>query len=175
MWIVEAGKFVGRVSFAVGLIGYAGALLIMLLNVADVILTKLLSRPIIGAYEITEVLLLCTVMASFAYGQSKKAHINMTMIVRRLPRVVKFSVYGLMGLFSTATAIVVGYAALLQAESAMSKGVETNVLLIPMYPFYCIEALSMFVLALTLLYDAVLAFAALRNKTCEEAVVSAWV
>jgi TRAP-type C4-dicarboxylate transport system permease small subunit len=114
-------------------------------------------------------------MASFAYGQTKKSHINMTMIVKRLPRVVKLSVYGVMGLLSTATAVVVGYAAVMQAESAMSKGVETNVLLIPMYPFYCVEALSMFVLALALLYDAVLAFAALRSKACEDAVLSAWV
>jgi TRAP-type C4-dicarboxylate transport system permease small subunit len=173
--VIKAGKIVGCVSFIVGLLAYGGALLIMMLNVADVLLTKLLSRPIIGAYEITEVLLLCTVMASFAYGQSKKAHINMAMIVSRLPRVPKFSVYGLMGLLSAATAAAVGYAALLQAASAMRKGSETDVLLIPMYPFYYVEAAAMFVLALALLYDAVLAFAAIRSRECEEAVVSAWV
>ncbi|MDR2133133.1 MAG: TRAP transporter small permease [Clostridiales Family XIII bacterium] len=173
--MIKAGKIVGRVTFAVALVSYAGALLIMLLNVADVLLTKLLARPIIGAYEITEILLLCTVMASFAYGQSKKAHINMAMIVRRLPRIVKFSVFGVMGLLSTAAAAAVGYAAALQAESAIIKGVETNVLLIPMYPFYCVESVAMFVLALALLYDAALSFAAIKSAECEEAVTSAWV
>jgi TRAP-type C4-dicarboxylate transport system permease small subunit len=146
----------------------------MLLNVADVLLAKLFSRPIIGAYEITEMLLLCTVMASFAYGQSKKAHINMVIIVRHLPRVIKFTIYGVMGLASAAAASVVGYAAILQAASAIDKGTTTNVLGIPMYPFYYIEAATMFVLALALLYDTLLAFAAIRSRDCEEAVVSSW-
>jgi TRAP-type C4-dicarboxylate transport system permease small subunit len=149
--IIKIGKAVSGVTFIVSLISYSGALLIMLLNVADVLLTKLLLRPIIGAYEITEVLLLCTVMASFAYGQSKKSHINMVVIVRHLPHAIKFSVYGLMGLVSAATAAVVGYAAASQAASAISKGTVTNVLGIPMYPFYYIETAAMFVLALALL------------------------
>jgi hypothetical protein len=56
----------------------------------------------------------------------------------------------------------------------MSKGTVTNVLAIPMYPFYYVEAATMFVLALALLYDTLLAFAAIGSKDCEEAVISSW-
>ncbi|NLL52904.1 MAG: TRAP transporter small permease [Peptococcaceae bacterium] len=170
----KLGKIISRITVIMSLISYGGVLAIMVLNVADVLLLKTLSRPITGAYEITEVLLLCTVMASFAYAQSKKAHINVTLFIKYFPRIIKFMAYGLMGLLSTLTAVAVGYAAILQALSAISRGAQTNVLMIPLYPFYYIEALTMFVFALILLYDTVLAFAAIGSRKCEEIVISTW-
>jgi TRAP-type C4-dicarboxylate transport system permease small subunit len=156
------------------LISYGGLLGIMLLNVVDVLMTKAFTAPISGAYEITEVLLLCTVMAAFAYTQSQRTHINMTIFVKHFPRAVKFSVYGLMGLLGAATAAAVGYAAILQTQSALEKGAETAVLGIPMYPFYIVEAIAMFVFALALLYDTVLAFGAIRSDKYQEIVTSDW-
>ena len=172
--MIKIGKIVDRVTFLMSLISYGGVVAIMLLNVTDVLMTKLLIMPISGAYEITECLLLCTVMASFAYAQSKKAHINMTILVRVFPKALRFLVFGLMGLLSTGTASVVGYAAIMQALSAISKGTMTSVLGIPMYPFYYVEAAAMFVFAVALLYDTVLAYMAIFNKKYEEIVTASW-
>jgi TRAP-type C4-dicarboxylate transport system permease small subunit len=172
--MIKLGKIVDKTTFIISLISYGGVVAIMLLNVLDVLLTKLFIKPVSGAYEITECLLLCTVIASFAYGQSKKSHINMTMVIRVFPRVPKFLVFGLMGLLSVGTAAVVGYAAVMQAQSAMSKGTITSVLGIPMYPFYYIEAAAMFVFALVLLYDTILAFMAIFSKKYAEIVTSTW-
>jgi TRAP-type C4-dicarboxylate transport system permease small subunit len=146
----------------------------MLLNVGDVFVTKFFTAPITGAYEITEVLLLCTIMASFAYAQSQKAHINMGMVIRRFPRPLGLGIYSVMGLLSAATAGAVGYAAVLQAQSAMSRDAVTSVLQIPLYPFYYVEAAAMFMLTAVLLYDAVLAAMAVRNKEYAEMVISSW-
>jgi TRAP-type C4-dicarboxylate transport system permease small subunit len=170
----KLGKIVDKATFIVSLISYGGVVAIMLLNVIDVLMTKLLTKPISGAYEITECLLLCTVMASFAYAQSKKAHINMTILVRVFPKTLRFLVFGLMGLLSTGTATAVGYAAILQALSAIDKGTMTSVLGIPMYPFYYIEAAVMLVFALALLYDTVLAFMAIFSKKYQEIVTASW-
>lgn len=167
-------KIVRRVTFAMSLVSYAGILIIMLLNVADVFLTKTFTAPISGAYELTEVLLLCTVMASFAYGQSQRTHINMTIVVKRLPRFLKFSIYGVMGLLGAATAAAVGYAAILQTQSSWEKGAETAVLQIPMWPFFVVEAVAMIVFALALLYDALMSFGAIRSDKYEEYVTSDW-
>jgi TRAP-type C4-dicarboxylate transport system permease small subunit len=154
----------------VSIVSYGGVVAIMLLNVVDVLMTKTLHKSFTGAYEISEVLLLCTVMASFAYGQSKKTHINITLIVRILPRFLKFFVFGLMELLSTATAFAVGYAAVVQAKSSMVKGAVTSVLLIPLYPFYYIEAIAMFVFSLVLFYDAVLVIMAAFSNRHEDLV-----
>ena len=56
-----------------------------------------------------------------------------------------------------ATAGAVGYAAILQAQSALDRNAVTSVLEIPLYPFYYIEAIAMFFFAAVLLYDAVYA------------------
>lgn len=167
-------RIIGRATFLVSLVSYAGVLAIMLLNVADVFMAKTFTAPIQGAYEITEVLLLCTVMASFAYAQSRHAHINMGMVLKRFPRSVALVLYGLMGILSAATAGAVGYAAILQAQSAMERGSVTAVLKIPLVPFYYVEVVAMFIFAIVLLYDAVLAFVATRNDEYAEAVISTW-
>ncbi len=172
--MLKVGKIVNRVAFVVSIVSYGGVVAIMLLNVADVLLTKLLGRPITGAYEITECLLLCTIMASFAYAQTKKSHINMTILIRIFPNILRFFVYGLMGLLSTGTAAAVGYAALQQAAGAVARGTVTSVLFIPLYPFYYVEAAVMFVFALTLLYDAALSFAAMFSKKYAQLVSADW-
>jgi len=163
-----------RFSATISLLSYVGVVAIMLLNVADVLMNKVLHKPIFGATDITEQLLLITVLASLAYGQSKKAHINMTMIIKHLPRVIKFPLFGLMGLLSTATAAFMGYAAVLQIQTAMSIDMKTEVLYMPKWPFYLIEAICLLTLALVLLYDTIMAFAATGNKKIAEAVVGTW-
>lgn len=172
--MMKIGKIVNKATFAVSLVSYIGVVAIMLLNVLDVLLTKLLNKPISGAYEITECLLLCTVIASFAYAQTKKAHINMTIVINHFPKALKFLIYGLMGLLAAGTAAVVGYAAVLQALSAIDKGTITSVLAIPMYPFYYVEAGAMFIFTLVLLYDAVLAFMAAFSRKYEQIVTASW-
>ena len=96
-------------------------------------------------------------MASFAYAQSQKAHINMGMVIRRFPRSLGLGIFSFMGLLSAATAGAVGYAAILQAQSAMERNAVTSVLQIPLYPFYYVEAIAMFIFTAVLLYDAALA------------------
>lgn len=172
--MLRIARLINRVTLAVSLVSYGGVLAIMLLNVGDVFVTKFFAAPITGAYEITEVLLLCTIMASFAYAQSQKAHINMGMVIRRFPRPLGLGIYSAMGLLSAATAGAVGYAAVLQAQSAMSRNAVTSVLQIPLYPFYYVEAAAMFMLTAVLLYDAVLAAMAVRNKEYAEMVISSW-
>lgn len=165
-------SYLKRLTLGVSLVSFAGVLAIMVLNVGDVLATKFFTKPITGTYEITEVLLLLTVMASFAYAQSQKAHINMGLIIKRFPTSVGLIVYAIMGVLSAATAGAVGYAAVLQAQSAMQRNMVTSVLEIPMYPFYYVEAIAMSLFALVLLYDAVFAVAAVRNKKYAEMVIS---
>ena len=172
--MIKIGNIVKKITFVMSMLSYGGVVAIMILNVADVIMSKVFNKSITGAYEITEVLLLCTIMASFAYGQTKKTHINITMFIKPLPGAIKFLIFGIMGLLSTGTAAVVGYAAILQAQSAITKGAVTSVLMIPMYPFYYVEAIAMFIFAIALLYDTMLAFTAIFIKRYEEMVTSDW-
>jgi len=167
------GNIVGIISKSVCYISFIGVLAILLLNVADVILAKTY-KPILGAYEITQRLLLCTVFASFAYAQTKKTHINMTIVIVRLPRAIRFIMFTLMSLLSVFAAGVLAYAAFYQGSVSLDVGTATEVLLIPLYPFFFIEALSMAAFTIVLLYDTVMSFMSIFKEDFATHVMSEW-
>ena len=142
------------------LINFVGTILIMVLNCADVFMSKVFQRPITGAYEITQILMLCTVIASYAYGQVRHTHINMGLFIGKFPKKPRYIISGILMLLSVAIAIILGVAACQQAASAISKNTVTGALFIPWWPFYYLQGLSMFILAVVLLYDAIMMFAA---------------
>ena len=172
--LLKIGKGIDKVTSAMSLVSYVGVTVIVLLTVIDVILTKTISKPILGAYEITEQLLLCTVFASFAYGQTKKSHINMALVISRLPRTLRYLCFAVMSFVSVVVAALMGYAAVLQAISNYQTNVVTANLFIPTFPFLIVEAVAMFIFALALLYDTVLSIGAIKNDEYAEIVASGW-
>lgn len=153
------------------IVSFVGVVFLMMLNVCDVLGSKILNSPIPGAYEITEQALLCTVFAAFAYGQIKHTHINMTLIIGRFPGISKFIPYIIGGILSIGITILVGYCAILQGGSSKTL---SGILHFPLAPFYYVEAIAMFVFAFTLVYDTLLAICALFNKECADVLTENW-
>lgn len=173
--MLKVKKYIDKVVNIISLVSFVGVIAMMLLNVADVLMTKLFIKPITGAYELTQLMLLCTIMASYAYGQTQKTHINMGLIISHLPKIPKYLITGVNGILSTGTAAVLGVAACQQAQVAITKKVVTGALFIPWWPFYYIEAAAMFVFAFVLLYDTLLSFAALgKNEEIQKYVEESW-
>lgn len=172
--LLKIGKVFDKITAIMSIVSYVGVSVIVLLTVVDVFLTKAFDAPILGAYEITEQLLLITVYASFAYGQSNKSHINMALVLTRLPRTLRFICYSLMCALSVGIAGLVGYAGVLQSIKNLTTGVVTSNLYIPTFPFVLIAAIAMFVFAIALLYDLILSIAAIKNDECAEIVTSGW-
>lgn len=163
-----------RFTTAVGWVSFVCVLIMMLMNVVDVISTKLFQQPVIGAYELTQRFLMCAVFASFAYGQSKKSHINMTLVIAKFPRTVRFIIFTLMGVLSTAAAGAMTWAAFLQGNVALETGYMTEVLYIPLYPFYYIEFVAMAIFTVTLAYDTVLSAVAIGRDDFAEMIQADW-
>lgn len=170
---IKVGGVVGKFTKAICLVSFVGLLAIMLINMADVVLTKTY-KPILGAYEITQRLLLCTVFASFAYAQTKKAHINMTILIVHFPRVLRFILFTITSLFSVFAAGVLAYAAFVQGGISMEMGTATEVLYIPLYPFFYVEAASMVAFAIALIYDTVMSFMGIFKEDFAQHVMSEW-
>jgi len=162
--LLKIGKGLSKVISYFTLISFCGTLAIMLLNVADVLMSKLFLRPITGAYEITQLLMLCTVVASYAYGQTNHTHINMGLIIGKFPPIPRYFISGILELASTAIAVILGVAGFQQGAFALNKGTCTGALFIPWGPFYYLEGVCMFVLAVVLLYDTVMLFAAMGKN-----------
>ena len=59
-------SIVEKFTKVVGMISFAAVFIMMMLNVIDVLLSKLFKTPILGTYELTQRLLMCAVFTSFA-------------------------------------------------------------------------------------------------------------
>lgn len=162
--MLKFGKVLNNVIGKFTLVSFVGVVAIMLLNVADVLSSKLFLKPIAGAYEVTQLLMLCTVIGSYAYGQTNHTHINMGLIILKFPKKARYFISGVLGILSTATAVVLGYAACKQAMIALGKNTVTGALFIPWWPFYIIEGICMFILAVTLAYDMLMSFRAIAGE-----------
>ena len=169
--IKKAASWLSKITGALSFLGY---ILIILLTVTDVVLRKLANKPVTGAYELTQYLLLVAVFASFAYCQMLRGHIQVTMILQILPKRVVFILYTLTGLLTTGTMVFVGYAASQQAIYAMSKGYVSDVLKFPTYPFIWIECICMMIFALTCLVDVFYSVAAIFNKDLQDELMKEW-
>lgn len=168
---IERG--VGKFSKAICIVSFVGVIAIVLLNVMDVILAKSY-KPILGSYEITQRLLLCTIFASFAYAQTKKTHINMTIIIVHYPRVLRFILFTIMSILSVFIAGALAYAAFYQGGVSMETGTATEVLYIPLYPFFYVEAITMAAFTIVLAFDTVKSFIAIFREDFAEYVMADW-
>jgi len=163
----------GKITKSICYISFVGLLAIMFLNVADVLGAKLAS-PILGSYEITSRLLLCTVFAAFAYAQTQKAHINMTLVISRFPRALKFAFFTLMSFLSVGIAGFLTYAAYFQAGVAREGATTTEILFIPLYPFFYVQAIAMAAFTAILLFDAIMSLFAIFRNDFAEHVMASW-
>ena len=165
---------VHRFTQAIALISFVCVLLMMLMNVADVIMGYLFQAHILGAYELTQRMLMCAVFTAFAYGQSKKSHINMTIIIVHFPRPLRFIIFTLMGILSVLAAGAMTYAAAVQTGVAVSTGYITEVLYIPLWPFYVIETAAMGIFTLALIYDTILSVIAIFREDYAQMIQADW-
>jgi len=156
--------FIGRITGTISIISYVGFFFIMIFTVLDVFLRHVFSSPILGSYEIVERSVFCAVFASFAYAQTQKAHINITMLVDFFPVRLKMFTGFVTELLSAITALLIAYAAMRQANTAFASNYTTAVLYIKLYPFYWVEFLCMVVFAMTLLYSALKNLLAIFSK-----------
>lgn len=167
-----------KITAAVSVITHISFLAIMVIIVLDVIMRKVGSSGITGAYEIVQVVLSAGVFAGFAYTQSEHGHVHVTLLISRFPQKMRFFVYGLLAVLSTAAAFFAAYGAYLATLDNYKKFLNgagsTGVLRIPYYPFYIIEIICMVMLGIALAWDMIKSFIAIGNKEVAEEIQSTW-
>lgn len=145
-----------QVSAAVNRVGTAIILVMMLLTTADVLLRYLFNRPILGAYEVTELLMLILVAFGLGYTQSTKRHVFVSVVGSRFPprgqAINDIVVY----------LICLGMCALLVWRvveggrvQQMANVVASNAVKIPLYPFHYLLALGFVILFLVYIVDLI--------------------
>jgi len=136
----------------------------MVMTMTDVLLRKLTNTTIIGAGEITEMMMAVVVFCSLAQCQVEEGHIKIDLIMRKAgPRiqsvvdmVTQFLCFGLFCLVTWGT---------FKHAMEIMEWEEVSIdLAIPIYPFVFIAVLGSAMLALILLYKAVIALEKVLEK-----------
>ena len=163
-------EFFYKCAGGLSLVSSAGYVFIIGLIVVDVIMEKFLKTPISGTYELIERSMVIAVFASFAYAQTKKAHINMMILIERFPRFSRLLSLGATSVLSVGATGYAAYAAWTQSNSALQMGMMTGTLHIPLWPFYLIQSVALFLMAVILSFDTIHVFAAMKNDKINDMV-----
>ena len=170
----KLGSIVNKISDIVAIISYVVVAILVLMNVADIFMTKIFHNSISGAYEISECVLMCGVFAAFAYGQTKKTHVHMTLFIAKMPGRTKFIPYFLGNVLSTVMSLLLTYAMATQTMREYTGNTVTGILKMPYWPFYLISVIAMAVFTFTLLYEVLISFMAIFKDEYGEEIASHW-
>lgn len=124
-------------GFSKGLsyIGNTAIALMMLLTTVDVIGRYFFNAPVLGAYEITEYLMLIMVFSFLAFAQSQKAHISVDIVFDRFPPLVRRFSVRCNHLLCLVMLIFVSYMGVHRVLDILRSGASSTQLKIPDYPF----------------------------------------
>lgn len=148
------GPVWGPVRFGLALLCAAMLLGMMGLTVADVIGRYLLNAPILGASEVTEILLVATVYVGLIAVCLDRAHVTVDLVVERLPphwqRPREAVVDGVSGL----VLLLVAWRLWAYGQQFAGYGGTTNTLAIPLAPVAWLCAACTLVAAILTFIDA---------------------
>ncbi|MCD8151831.1 MAG: TRAP transporter small permease [Clostridiales bacterium] len=147
---------VNKISDYVAYASMVAVCVMMILNVIDSITTKTVGNSVKGAYEISEVTLMCAIFLALAYGQTKKTHVHMTLFIGKLPGRTKYIPFFLGNCLSVVMMVLLSYAMIYQTGREFSSNSVTSILHIPYYPFYVISVIGIIAFLVTLVYDTII-------------------
>ena len=143
----------GIVSSGLAYVGCIALFAMMCLTTADVVGRYLFNRPITGAFEITEYLVLILIFAFIGYSQAQKSHVAVDLLWTQLPP--RMRVYVDLGnhLACLALMVLITWMGGLKATELKTVGEASPNLQIPAYPFAFFMVLGCMVMCIELLRD----------------------
>jgi len=157
MWLSQAthslNRVVNLISRAINRVAGGILVVMMFLTAMDVLLRYIFNRPISGALELTECMMLIVVAFGLAYCAVLKGHVRVELVVERLPQRTQAIINSFTYLLSLGLLLLITRQCIIYMKMMLDSKLTSAVLLIPSFPFVAILALGMAVLLLTLLVD----------------------
>lgn len=118
MSIRNVVNITGLFSYLLSRLGCGALFLMMCLTVVDVVGRYLFNAPILGAFEMTEFMVLIMVFSFLGYAQAQKSHVTVEIFFDRFPLKMK-------AIVSTANYLVCLVIMFIIAWMGCEKGIET--------------------------------------------------
>jgi TRAP-type transport system small permease protein len=134
----------------------AGAALVGLLALVlfDVVMRYALRLPFLGAYEMSELLMVLIVFLALPYCGATGGHVAVDVLAPWLDRPGLRWLNALIHVAGAVLMALIAWQATLYAMSSMARGEATNMLRIAKYPFELVTAASAAIFAIVLLLQA---------------------
>jgi len=134
-------KKLALLSKVFGYLASAGVVVMMIIMVLDVVLRYFFSRPIIGATEIAQMLMVVIFLA-LPQVTLEESHIDVDLVVSKFPQKVK-AVVGLVVKFLTfCISVLFTWQAFEMADMSKLMKIAYSLIKIPEYPFYILTGLA---------------------------------
>jgi TRAP-type C4-dicarboxylate transport system permease small subunit len=144
-------KFVTGSSKWLDLIAGFALMLMVILVVADICGNKFLKTPVPGGIELVSLLSVVAISFAIAQTQLDHGHIEVEMLVTKLPKTVQKVISIIVHLFSITLFIVLAVRSFRYGLSLQSSGEVSMTLLLPFYPFVWAMGVCAIVVALVLI------------------------
>jgi TRAP-type C4-dicarboxylate transport system permease small subunit len=137
-------------------IGIVASGFLMLVITADVVGRLLFSRPIPAIVSIAEYVLVIAVYCGVAYCGLVKGHVNIDLILPKLPERARVIINSVTSLASLAVlSVIVWRAALMVVDSRTSGEVSRDSLAMPVWPFRTVLVIGIAMFCLVLVIEIV--------------------
>jgi TRAP-type C4-dicarboxylate transport system permease small subunit len=159
MWLNRIASFLTRIAGPIsrGMSGVGAVVLaaLMFLAAMDVLLRYVFNRPISGALELIQYMMVITVVSGFALCTIEKSHIRVEVLIGRCPPKVQTLLYCVTSFLSLGLIVLFTWQSVVYAVLLRDSNLTSPVLFIPAFPFAIIQALAMAVFCLALLGEFV--------------------
>ncbi len=148
------GEIIKRVEKIVGYGAVGTTFAIMFLTTGDAIGRYVFTRPIAGAYEITETyLIVATVFLGICRAYRSGAYIRVTFFADRLPRKAKIYLYYFVVIVSISVNLCLLIATSYQMIQKKASGVILAFWAIPIWPGYLLVSVGFFFTTVAMILD----------------------
>ena len=162
--IIQTEKIIDPMARWVNNAGLAVLALMMLLTVADVTLRYFFSKPILGSYEITELMMAVLAASTVGYAATLKAHVNVDLLVTRLPERFQAVIAIFTNLICVVFFALMFWRNIYQSSVLRDANSVSPALAIPEFPFLFIMGIGFGMLSLVFLLHLLESFAKALGK-----------
>jgi TRAP-type C4-dicarboxylate transport system permease small subunit len=148
-------KILQNLSTYLAYIGAFTLFAMMCLTIADVAGRYLFNSPILGAFELTEFMVLVLIFSFLAYAQSHKAHINVDLFMMFFPEKLRNLIELFNHIFCLAIMILITWTGFEKAVEVMKAGEASPNLAVPSYPFVFFLVLGCAIMCIEFIKDII--------------------
>lgn len=123
--------------------------LMMLLTVADVSLRYTLNHPIMGTIELTEFMMICSVLG-MAQCALQNRHITVDVVTEHLSKKVNTLIEVIVLIPGMLLILILAWQGLVAGMFTLDFNVKSSLLQIPNFPFYVVLSISFVILSLAM-------------------------